>query len=121
MKYYNIERKYNLTKINVTKDDKDEIIIDSNSTIPSFSGYIDYMWITDEDGIAIYKDKKYEVKANQLIILCYPINPEGDSTVYIIDMPDSLLEFVRAKEEWERQRASECKSCCDCACEKPSC
>lgn len=115
MKYYNIERNYNLPKINITKDDKDEIIIDNNSTIPAFNGYVDYMWIIDEDGIAIFNNKKYEVKANQLIVLCYPINPEEDSPVYIIDMPEALLEFVRKKEEYERQKISECDSCCKCA------
>ena len=77
---------------------------------------IDYVWITDEDGILIRSGKEYKVEKGDVVLLMYRIGNEKEGDLIIINNNDLNNYFERKKkflEEMENAKRTE-KVCSDC-------
>lgn len=82
---------------------------------------IDRMWFIEEDGVLVRKNKEYEVKKGDIVLLMYRIGGEEKGDIIIINNDDLSNYYERKKEylEKERNRISKEKICdsCEPACE----
>ena len=82
---------------------------------------IDRTWFIEEDGVLVRKNKEYEVKKGDIVLLMYRIGCEKKEDPIIINNDDLSNYYERKKEylEKERNRNSEKKICdsCEPACE----
>lgn len=81
---------------------------------------IDRMWFIEEDGVLVRKNKEYEVKKGDIVLLMYRIGGEEKGDIIIINNDDLSNYYERKKEylEKERNRISEEKICDSC---EPTC
>nr|UVY62959.1 MAG: hypothetical protein [Bacteriophage sp.] len=83
---------------------------------------IDRVWFIEEDGVLVRKNKEYEVKKGDIVLLMYRIGDEEKGDIIIINNDDLSNYYERKKEylEKERNRISKEKICdsyeptCDC-------
>lgn len=81
---------------------------------------IDRMWFIEEDGVLVKKNKEYEVKKGDIVLLMYRIGGEEKGDIIIINNDDLSNYYERKKEylEKERNRISKEKICDGC---EPTC
>lgn len=81
---------------------------------------IDRMWFIEEDGVFVRKNKEYEVKKGDIVLLMYRIGGEEKGDIIIINNDDLSNYYERKKEyiEKERNRISKEKICDSC---EPTC
>lgn len=81
---------------------------------------IDRMWFIEEDGVLVRKNKEYEVKKGDIVLLMYRIGGEEKGDIIIISNDDLSNYYERKKEylEKERNRISKEKICDSC---EPTC
>lgn len=81
---------------------------------------IDRMWFIEEDGVLVRKNKEYEVKKGDIVLLMYRIGGEEKGDIIIINNDDLSNYYERKKEylEKERNRISKEKICDGC---EPTC
>lgn len=81
---------------------------------------IDRMWFIEEDGVLVRKNKEYEVKKGDFVLLMYRIRGEEKGDIIIINNDDLSNYYERKKEylEKERNRISKEKMCDSC---EPTC
>lgn len=81
---------------------------------------IDRMWFIEEDGVFVRKNKEYEVKKGDIVLLMYRIGGEEKGDIIIINNDDLSNYYERKKEylEKERNRISKEKICDGC---EPTC
>lgn len=81
---------------------------------------IDCMWFIEEDGVFVRKNKEYEVKKGDIVLLMYRIGGEEKGDIIIINNDDLSNYYERKKEylEKERNRISKEKICDSC---EPTC
>lgn len=81
---------------------------------------IDRMWFIEEDGVLVRKNKEYEVKKGDIVLLMYRIGDEEKEDIIIIKNDDLSNYYERKKEylEKERNRISKEKICDSC---EPTC
>lgn len=81
---------------------------------------IDCMWFIEEDGVLVRKNKEYEVKKGDIVLLLYRIGGEEKGDIIIINNDDLSNYYERKKEylEKERNRFSKEKMCDSC---EPTC
>lgn len=110
--------RYILGKRNTTiKLNTDTLDVDYVETLYD----IERMWFIEEDGVFVRKNKEYEVKKGDIVLLMYRIGGEEKGDIIIINNDDLSNYYERKKEylEKERNRNSEKKICdsCEPACE----
>lgn len=81
---------------------------------------IDRMWFIEEDGVFVRKNKEYEVKKGDIVLIMYRIGGEEKGDIIIINNDDLSNYYERKKEylEKERNRISKEKICDSC---EPTC
>lgn len=81
---------------------------------------IERMWFIEEDGVFVRKNKEYEVKKGDIVLLMYRIGGEEKGDIIIINNDDLSNYYERKKEylEKERNRISKEKICDSC---EPTC
>ena len=81
---------------------------------------IDRMWFIEEDDVFVRKNKEYEVKKGDIVLLMYRIGGEEKGDIIIINNDDLSNYYERKKEylEKERNRISKEKICDSC---EPTC
>lgn len=110
--------RYILDKRNITiKLNTDTLDVDYVETLYD----IDCMWFIEEDGVLVRKNKEYEVKKGNIVLLMYRIGGEEKGDIIIINNDDLSNYYERKKEylEKKRNRISKEKICdsCELACE----
>lgn len=109
--------RYILGKRNTTiKLNTDTLDVDYVETLYD----IDRMWFIEEDGVFVRKNKEYEVKKGDIVLLMYRIGGEEKGDIIIINNDDLSNYYERKKEylEKERNRISKEKICDGC---EPTC
>lgn len=109
--------RYILGKRNTTiKLNTDTLDVDYVETLYD----IDRMWFIEEDGVLVRKNKEYEVKKGDIVLLMYRIGGEEKGDIIIINNDDLSNYYERKKEylEKERNRISKEKMCDSC---EPTC
>ena len=103
--------------VKFTKDKEDTKVI-SNTGLN-----IDWTWVIEEDGTLKYRGDKYEVKAGDIVMLCYApyIKRTGDETarrIIIIKSEELYDNWIKCKQYYNRQdECSNCnESCVGCSC-----
>ena len=62
---------------------------------------IDRMWFIEEDGVFVRKNKEYEVKKGDIVLLMYRIGGEEKGDIIIINNDDLSNYYERKKEYLE--------------------
>lgn len=64
---------------------------------------IDRMWLIEEDGVLVRKNKEYEVKKGDIVLLMYRIGGEEKGDIIIINNDDLSNYYERKKEYFEKR------------------
>lgn len=77
---------------------------------------IDWVFPIDEDGTFVIEDKKYDVKAGDLVYVLYPIksSPKYRRDVAIVSNKE-LYDYYIAYNKYEEDQSC-CNSCLKCSC-----
>lgn len=98
--------------VKFTKDKEDTSIIENTGL------NIDWTWVIEEDGVLKYRGEQYEVKAGDIVMLCYApyIKRTGHETtrrVIIVKSEDLYDNWLKCKQYYNKQDEQiGCKSCC---------
>lgn len=111
MNRYILDKRNTTIKLNTDTLDVDYVEISYD---------IDRMWFIEEDGVLVRKNKEYEVKKGDIVLLMYRIGGEEKGDIIIINNDDLSNYYERKKEylEKERNRISKEKICDGC---EPTC
>lgn len=111
MNRYILDKRNTTIKLNTDTLDVDYVEISYD---------IDRMWFIEEDGVLVRKNKEYEVKKGDIVLLMYRIRGEEKGDIIIINNDDLSNYYERKKEylEKERNRISKEKICDNC---EPTC
>lgn len=75
---------------------------------------IDWAWVIEEDGILKFKDKEYDVKAGDVVLVLYAsYNRNGDDRDIAIIKSEELYNNFKRNLEYEKNRHNEC--CDECS------
>lgn len=104
--------------VKFTKDKEDTSIIERTSL------NIDWTWVIEEDGVLKYRGEQYEVKAGDIVMLCYApyIKCTGRETtrrVIIVKSEDLYDNWLKCKQYYNKQDEqigckSYCENCSNC-------
>lgn len=76
---------------------------------------IDRMWFIEEDGVFVRKNKEYEVKKGDIVLLMYRIGGEEKGDIIIINNDDLSNYYERKKEYLEKEKICDsCEPTCEC-------
>lgn len=111
MNRYILDKRNTTIKLNTDTLDVDYVEISYD---------IDRMWFIEEDGVLVRKNKEYEVKKGDIVLLMYRIGGEEKGDIIIINNDDLSNYYERKKEylEKKRNRISKEKICDSC---EPTC
>ena len=73
---------------------------------------IDWAWVIEEDGILKFKDKEYDVKAGDVVLVLYAsYNRNGDDRDIAIIKSEELYYNFKRNLEYEKRRNEYCDAC----------
>lgn len=95
MNRYILDKRNTTIKLNTDTLDVDYVEISYD---------IDRMWFIEEDGVLVRKNKEYEVKKGDIVLLMYRIGGEEKGDIIIINNDDLSNYYERKKEYLEKER-----------------
>ena len=98
------------------------VVEDSNfekfSLLENDYGSIDWLWTIEEDGEFIFNDKKYNVKAGDIVLCLYEENSKSrGGRIISIVQNDTWYKNIKASEKYCKEEAECCDCCPDCSSE----
>lgn len=113
MNRYILDKRNTTIKLNTDTLDVDYVEISYD---------IDRMWFIEEDGVLVRKNKEYEVKKGDIVLLMYRIGGEEKGDIIIINNDDLSNYYERKKEYLEKERnriskekiSDSCEPTCEC-------
>ena len=79
--------------------------LNSVSSVHNHYLNIDWAWVIEEDGVFKFKDKKYDVKAGDVVLVLYAsYNRNGDDRDIAIIKSEELYNNFKRNLEYEKRR-----------------
>lgn len=87
--------------------------LNSVSSVHNHYLNIDWAWVIEEDGILKFKDKEYDVKAGDVVLVLYAsYNRNGDDRDIAIIKSEELYNNFKRNLEYKKNRHNECCDKC---------